>query len=161
MKVFVRYSVYDKSMHLAYANTLGSGFKVSQPVAVKKGTYYLSIAKADINKGTGSYTFSIDHAKKLSAAPKIKSVRNSSNGCMTVKWSSVTGATGYELWYSTSPNFKSGVEKKELNASQTSETYSWLTLKKRYYVRIRAFREINGMKEYGKWSSRKSVVIKK
>ena len=157
----VKYTVYDQSMNPAYTNTVGGGNKTSQPVSVKSGDYYLAVAKEDVNKGTGSYTFSIDYTKKNTAAPKIKSVKNTSGGTMTVKWSRVTGAGGYELWYSTKPNFKGSVAKKEMDASVTSAECYGLTRNQKYYVRIRAYTEINGIKEYGKWSARKSVVIRK
>lgn len=157
----VRYGFYDQSLNMAYTNAVGSGSKVTQPVSVKKGTYYLAIAKEDVNKGVGSYTFSIDYTKKISVAPELKSVKNSSNGGMTVKWGSVTGASGYELWYSKKSNFKSGVVKNELDSATTSATYYGLAKKKKYYVKVRAYEEINGVKEYGKWSNKKSVVIKK
>lgn len=157
----VKYGVYDESLNPAYTNTVRRGEKVTQPVSVKSGSYYLAIAKEDVNKGTGSYTFSIDHKKKISAAPKLKSVKNVSSGRMAVTWGQVTGASGYELWYSTDPNFKGAVEKKELSASSSSAEYYGLTRKKTYYVKIRAYEEINGVKDYGKWSSKKSVKIKK
>lgn len=157
----IKYGFYDQSMNPAYTNYVRSGYKDTQPVLLKKGTYYLAVAKGDVNSGVGSYTFSIDFAKKISAAPKLKSVKNLSNGSITVTWGSVAGANGYELWYSTKSNFKSGVVKKELSSSATSATYYGLAKKKKYYVRVRAYEEINGIKEYGKWSKKKSVVIKK
>lgn len=158
----VKYGVYDQSLNPAYTNTVRSGDKISQQVSVKKGTYYLAVSKNDLNRvTTGSYTFSIDHTKKISAAPKIKSVKNSSYGTMTIKWGAVTGASGYELWYSTKSNFKSDVSKNELDSYAASASYNWLTKGKTYYVRIRAYTVINGVKEYGKWSSSKSVAIKK
>lgn len=158
---YIRYGFYDQSLNLIYTNTVKNGYKISYPISVKKGTYYLAIAKEDVNKGVGSYTFSIDYTKKVSVAPKLKSVKNSSNGSITVKWGSVAGATGYELWYSTNSNFKSRIVKNELNSATTSAVYYGLTKKKKYYVKVRAYEEINGIKEYGKWSSKKSVTIKK
>ncbi len=157
----MKYAVYDSSMNPVYTNTLESGSKVSQPVSVKSGDYYFVVTKEDVNKGTGSYTFSVDYVKKNTAAPKLKSVKNTSYATMTVKWSRVNGATGYELCYSTKANLKGSVTKKELDASASSAECYGLTQKKKYYVRIRAYSEINGIKEYGKWSNRKSVVIKK
>lgn len=157
----VKYTVYDQSMNPAYTNTVKGGAKASQPVSVKSGSYYLAIAKEDVNKGIGSYTFFIDYTKKNTAAPKIKSVKNSSSGTMTVTWSSVAGADGYELWYSTNSKFKGNVVKKELDSYTTSENYYGLTYKKKYYVRLRAYSVLNGQREYGKWSAKKSVTIKK
>lgn len=157
----VKYAVYDDSMNPAYTNTVWEGNKISQSISVKSGDYYLAIAKNDVNSGTGSYTFSLDYIKKNTAAPKIKSVKNPSSGTISVKWSSVARASGYELWYSTDRKFKSNVTKKETSASETSATCYGLTRKNKYYARVRAYSEVNGIKEYGKWSSRKAVVIKK
>lgn len=155
-----RYAVYDDSLNPVYTNAVSRESKISQPVSVKSGDYYLAVAKYDVNKGTGSYTFSIDYAKKNTVAPKIKSIKNTLGGTMTVKWSQITGASGYELWYSTKSNFKGTVIKKETGASVTSADCYGLTLRKKYYVKVRAYSEINGVKEYGKWSKRKSVVMK-
>lgn len=167
----VKYGVYNQSLDPVYTNLVGSGYKVTQPVQVKRGVYYLAIAKEDVNRGVGSYTFSIDHTQKGQTKPgtnnvtvkkaKINSVRNSARKKMIVKWSRVSGASGYELWYSTSSNFKKGVTKKRLSSSVTSKTYSGLKKKKTYYVRIRAYKNISGAKKYGKWSSKKSVFIRK
>lgn len=167
----VKYGVYSQSLNPVYTNLVGSGYKVTQPVQVKRGVYYLAIAKEDVNRGVGSYTFSIDHTQKGQTKPgtnnvtvkkaKINSVRNSARKKMIVKWSRVSGASGYELWYSTSSNFKKGVTKKRLSSSVTSKTYSGLKKKKTYYVRIRAYKNISGAKKYGKWSSKKSVFIRK
>lgn len=156
-----RYAVYDDSLNPVYTNTVSRESKTSQPVLVKRGDYYLAVAKQDVNKGTGSYTFSIDYTKKNTAPPKIKSVKNTSGGTMTVKWSRIAGADGYEIWYSTKSNIKRDTDKKETDTSVTSADCYGLMRNKKYYVRIRAYTEINGIKEYGKWSSRKSVVIRK
>lgn len=158
----VAYGIYDDSVNPTYTNALYSGNKVSQPVLVKKGTYYLAVAKQDVNKGMGSYTFTLDYKKKNTAAPKLKSVKNSGNRAMTVKWGKVSGASGYEVWYATKSNFKgSSLVKNDYNSSVTSATYEGLTKNKKYYVRVRAYTIVNGVKDYGKWSSKKSVVIKK
>lgn len=67
----VRYGFYDQSLNLAYTNTVGSGYKISYPISVKKGTYYLAIAKENVNKGAGSYTFSTDYTKDF-CCTKVK-----------------------------------------------------------------------------------------
>lgn len=158
----VTYGVYDDSVNPTYTNTLYRGSKVSQPVLVKAGTYYLAIAKRDVNKGMGSYTFTIDYKKKNTAAPKLKSVKNVSYRTMAVTWGKVSGASGYEVWYATKSNFKgSSLVKNSYDSSVTSVKYSGLKKNKKYYVRVRAYTVVNGVKDYGKWSGKKAVVIKK
>lgn len=168
-----KYGLYDQSLNPVYTNTVGSGYKVTQSVQVKRGVYYLAIAKEDVNRGTGSYTFSIDHTQKgqgqtssgtNNAAVKqvtVKNVKNSSKKKMTVKWGKVSGASGYELWYSADPGFKKGVVKRKVSSSATSKTYSGFKKKRTYYVKVRAYKSVNGLKKYGKWSSKKYVYIRK
>ncbi len=47
-----------------------------------------------------------------------------------------------------------------LNATYNSKDYYYLTLKKTYYVRVRAYTTFNGSNKYSKWSKVKSVKIK-
>lgn len=167
----VKYGFYDQSLNPSYTNTVRSGSKVTQPVQVKRGVYYLAIAKEDVNRGTGSYTFSIDYTQKGSTSPntsnvtvkqaKINSVRNSARKSMTVKWGRVSGASGYELWYSTNAGFKKGIVKKRSSSFVTSKTYSGLKKARTYYVKVRAYKNVNGAMKYGKWSSKRSVFIRK
>lgn len=168
----VTYTFYDQSLNRVYTGRVLRSSKTSPSIAVKKGIYYLAIEKTDVNWGVGSYTLSIDHAPKGGTAGsnagrvtvkqvKIKSVQNSARKKMTVNWNKVSKISGYELWYSTNSNFKKGVVKKKLSSSVTRKTYSGLKKKKTYYVRIRAYKNVAGGKKYGKWSSKKSVVIRK
>lgn len=168
----VTYTFYDQSLNRVYTGKVLRSYKTNPSIAVKKGIYYLAIEKTDVNWGVGSYTLSIDHAPKGGTAGsntgrvtvkqvKIKSVQNSARKKMTVNWNKVSKISGYELWYSTNSNFKKGVVKKKLSSSVTRKTYSGLKKKKTYYVRIRAYKNVAGGKKYGKWSSKKSVVIRK
>ena len=168
----IRYTFYDQSLNQAYTDTVIRRSKTSPSVSVKKGIYYLAIEKANVNGSVGSYTFSIDHmpqggtsgsntGKVTVKQVKIKSVQNSARKKMTVKWNKVSKVSGYELWHSTNSNFKKGVVKKKLSSSVTKKTYSGLKKKKTYYVKIRAYKNVNDGKKYGKWSSKKSVVIRK
>lgn len=167
----VKYSFYDQSLNPSYTNIVRGDYKTIQPVQVKRGVYYLAIAKEDVNRGTGSYTFSIDYTQKGSTSPntsnvtvkqaKINSVRNSARKSMTVKWGRVSGASGYELWYSTNAGFKKGIVKKRSSSSVTSKTYSGLKKARTYYVKVRAYKNVNGAMKYGKWSSKRSVFIRK
>ena len=93
--------------------------------------------------------------------PKVKKRKNSSNESITVKLDSVAGDKGYGLWYSVKSNFNSGVIKSGLDSSVTSASYYGLAKKKKYYIRIHSYEEINVIKEYGKLSKKKSVIIKK
>lgn len=157
----LKYAIYDSSVNATYIKTVAENGKVSEYITLAKGTYYLAITKNDSNRGVGSYNFNIDYVANVPTAPKIKSVKNTSKKKMTVKWSKVTGADGYELQYSIKSNFKSKVVKKTISASKTSAAYSKLTKGKTYYVRMRSYVNVDGVKKYSSWSSKKSVKIKK
>ncbi|MCM1285047.1 MAG: fibronectin type III domain-containing protein [Acetobacter sp.] len=83
----------------------------------------------------------------------------------TVKWKKVSGATGYQIQYSTSSKFKSAKSVTVGNNKTTSKTIPKLKAKKKYYVRIRTYKtvKVNGKntKIYPSWSKAKSVTTKK
>lgn len=88
----------------------------------------------------------------------LKSVKACGKGKIKVKWKKSTAAKGYQLQYSTNKKFKS---KKTKTTSKTSLTIKKLKKKKTYYIRVRAYKKVNGKKTYGKWSSVKRIKIRK
>ena len=91
---------------------------------------------------------------------KVKSlkVKNKKSKKVTVSFEKISGAK-YQIQYSTSKKFKKGNKTKTV--SKNSVTISKLKKNKKYYFRVRAFKTVNGEKITGKWSSVKSVKIKK
>lgn len=68
-------------------------------------------------------------------------------------------ATGYQYQWSTHKNFKSNFLTK--NTKSTKVTIKTAQSRRRYYVRVRAYKtEPGGKKIYGKWSNVKSVKVK-
>lgn len=68
-------------------------------------------------------------------------------------------ATGYQYQWSTHKNFKSNFLTK--NTKSTKITIKTAQSRRRYYVRVRAYKtEPGGKKIYGKWSNVKSVRVK-
>lgn len=71
-----------------------------------------------------------------------------------------TQTTGYQLQYSTSSKFK-GVKTVTVSKNKTtSKKISKLKAKKKYYVRIRTYKTVDGKKYYSAWSSVKSIKCK-
>jgi len=77
----------------------------------------------------------------------------------TVKWKKqATETTGYQIQYSTSKTFKSGNKTVTVSSAKTtSKTVKKLKSKKTYYIRIRTYKTVNGIKCYSGWSAKKSV----
>lgn len=79
---------------------------------------------------------------------------------LTVSWAAVSGATGYEVRYSTSSKMKNAWTQ-ELAASKKSVTIGSLKSKVKIYVQVRAFsKNGNGVKSYGSWSKAVNVKTK-
>lgn len=92
----------------------------------------------------------------------LKSVKSKAKGKITVSWKRESGASGYQVAYSKTKSFPSKkTAVKNVNASYSAKTFSGLSKGKAYYVRVRAYKKVNGKKSYGKWSSVKKVTVKK
>ncbi len=118
----------------------------------KVGTYKAKITFKGNYSGSKTVTWKIN--------PKTTSISKLTKGSkkITVKWKKqATQTKGYQIQYSTSKNFKSGVKTVTVKGTKTtSKKITKLKAKKTYYVRIRTY---NGSC-YSKWSSVKSVKTK-
>lgn len=113
----------------------------------------------------GKYSGAGSHALYYMIAPAKTSIRGLSakSKSFTVKWSKKSSqVSGYEIQYSRSSGFKSGVKRIVVNSKKTaSKTISRLKSKKRYYIRVRTYKNIPG--DYSitsNWSTVKSVKTK-
>ncbi len=113
-------------------------------------------------KGTITKTFTI-----VPKAVNLTKVTSKSK-VFTVKWKKQTKqVTGYQLSYSISKKFtKKDTKTKTISSAKaTTRTISKLKAKKKYYVRICAYKEVkvNGKvtKLYSSWSKSKTVTTKK
>ena len=78
----------------------------------------------------------------------------------TLNWNTVTGASGYEIQYSTSDEFKKSKKVTVKKGSSKKTTIKNLSKGKKYYFKVRAYKTVDGKKIYGAYSSVKSVKIK-
>ncbi|MDO4475286.1 MAG: fibronectin type III domain-containing protein [Lachnospiraceae bacterium] len=92
---------------------------------------------------------------------KLSSVTSGSAGKMTVSWKKVSKVKSYQIVVARNKAFTSGVKWKTVAAGENKKTISGLKQGSRYYVKIRARKDVKGKRYYGKFSSVKSVVIKK
>jgi hypothetical protein len=87
-------------------------------------------------------------------------VKNKKNKKLAISWKKLGNVNGYQVQIATKKNFKAGKKTKEIYANKL--TWKGLKKGKRYYVRVRAYvYDKNGTKQYGKWSTAKSVKIRK
>ncbi len=92
-------------------------------------------------------------------ATSITSLTAPETGKMTVRWNRVSGSTGYHVQYSTSSKFTSP---KAYYAKPTAKgvIFTNLTKGKTYYVRVRTYKTVSGVRYYSKWSKIKAIVVK-
>lgn len=131
---------------------------------LKSGTDYTVSYKN--NKNTGAATITIagkgnyngSVKKTFYIAPKAPTSLKATAGKKSTKvsYKKATGASGYQIAYSTSKTkgFKT------TTTTAASKTISKLTSKKTYYVKVRAYKTINGKKYYSSYTAVKSVKIK-
>ena len=108
-----------------------------------------------------SYTTNYKAVKKLGKV-NLKSV-SSARKRHTIKasWDKKSGANGYQIYYSRNKNFKKVSAKKIVKGGKkTSYVGKNFTKGKKYYVKVRAYKNVNGQKVYGKWSNVKTVKCK-
>ena len=110
-----------------------------------------------------TYTSAAGSAKSMyyMAAPSWKSLKNSSARAITVKYGKAAGATGYQIQYSTNGAMKSAKTVKVSGGSNVTKAIRSLRKNKKYYVRVRSFKNVGGRTYYSSWSTKKSVIIRK
>ena len=133
-------------------------------VAYSKGLKNVGNYKVTI-KFKGNYSGTVN--KTFTIIPKSTTLTNlsSSKRKVKVKWKKqVSQTNGYQLQYSLNSNFKSAKLLNVTNNKVTTKLISNLKSKKKYYVRIRTYKnvKVNGKstKLYSKWSKSLNVKVK-
>ncbi len=137
-------------------------------ISSKNYTVTYSTGRKNVGKYTVTVTFKGKYAgilkKTFTIKPKATSISklNAGKKKFTVKWKKITTqTTGYQIQYSTSSKFKSAKTVTVSKNKTTSKTISKLKAKKKYYVRIRTYKTVNGKKIYSSWSKAKTVTTKR
>lgn len=93
--------------------------------------------------------------------PSIKSPSTNKKHQIIVKWNKVSSCSGYQVQYSKKKNFSSVIATKTVSGkSKTSYTGKNFTKGRKYYVRVRSYKTVDGKKYYSSWSSVKSIKCK-
>ena len=175
---------YPKTIKLSTTSYIYDG-KVKKPTATVKDSKGNTISKTNYTvtyasgrKNVGSYKVTIKFKGNYSGTktltfkinPKgtsLKTLTATSKG-FKATWTkqatkmSTSYITGYQIQYSTSSKFTTSTTKTATAAkySTVSKTISKLTAKKKYYVRIRTYKTVSGVKYYSPWSASKYVTTK-
>ncbi len=94
---------------------------------------------------------------KSTNTKKIKTAKKA----ISVTWKKVGGVKGYQVQVATDKKFKKNKKTVTIKKQKTTKTtVKKLKAKKKYYVRIRTYKIVNGKKVYSSWSKVKSVKTK-
>lgn len=96
----------------------------------------------------------------LAQKPVLKSVKSNKTKKIQVKWQKVENAEGYEIQYAQNSKFKKAKKATVKNADTLQKKIAGLKKGKKYYVRVRAYSNLNGTKSYTGWSKKKTVHVK-
>jgi sugar phosphate isomerase/epimerase len=125
---------------------------------IKIGTATITIT------GTGSYAEGSLTASFKIVAPKVAKLGGikvkAAKKAFTVSWKKAT-VTGYQVKYTTDKKFKKKIKTKTI-AKRTTVKYNVKKLKKgtAYYVKVRAYKTVAGIKFYGPFSKAYKVKAK-
>ncbi|MBQ9517941.1 MAG: hypothetical protein IJR60_07685 [Eubacterium sp.] len=95
------------------------------------------------------------------STPVIRSAASNSVKHITVKWKKASGASGYQVMWSTSKTFKSNYLTVNVNKADTVQKHLKTAKSgKKYYVRVRSFKKYGDKKIYSNWSDKLVVNVK-
>lgn len=89
---------------------------------------------------------------------KTISAKNVKGKKIKVTFKKVSKATGYQIVYATNSKFTKAVK---IKTKKNTYTLKKLKKGKTYYIRVRAYRKVNGKVYYGKYSATKKIKVKK
>ena len=125
----------------------------SQVSAIPGTMYYFAVA---YNTPEIKVTSSVK-----APATSLKKVVSKKKKTLKACWAKKSGISGYQIQVSTNKKFKKNVKTVTVKgAKNKAKTIKGLKSKKKYYVRIRTYKNLNGTVLYSKWSKAKAKKVK-
>lgn len=152
-----QYQVYratSKNGKYTKVKTTKSAYWTNTKLTTGKKYYYK--VRAVNGKKTGKFSAVKSAAPKLKKATNLK-VAKQSYTSSKVTWSKVNGAKKYQIYRSTTN--KSGSYRLIKTTSERTFENTKLTPGKKYYYKVRAYRTVNGKKQYSPYSAVKSITM--
>lgn len=131
-----------KYTYKIYTYRIDKGGNKKKSSASKKSVYYLKppvlskLSDVSLNMGPGE-------------PPRYR---------FQAQWNKLKKVSGYRIYYSTNKSFSKNVKKKTLKASDTKKIVTNLA-KGIYYVKIRSFKDVNGVRYYSYCSAPKKIKV--
>ena len=151
---------YKKSSDKNYSllkQTAGSSVKktkLSPGVKYRFLVYSCDSLNSELSRGSKASAVNIYTLKKLSRP----SVTKKSATAVTVSWKNIPGETGYQISKSTSPTGTKIVSTWKTTTGKARGIKA--EAGKKYYYKVRAYREVNGTRIYAPWSDTRTYTMK-
>ena len=143
-----------KTPAVTVKDSAGKTLKKNTDYTVKYATGRKSVGKYKVTvtfkgnySGTKNLYFTINPVKTT-----VKSLTAGKKSLKIAITKKSTQVTGYQIQYATNKSFKSAKLKNVTSYKTTIVTLSKLSAKKTYYVRVRTYKTVNGVKYYSGWS---------
>lgn len=112
------------------------------------------------NRSYSPYTLALTQTPSVSVDKVVvKKAVSTKAKKATVTWKKVSGVNGYQVTYSLKKNFKKA-KSVTVAATKAKVTLKKLKKGKTYYVKVRAFKVVEGNKYYGAYSKKLKVKVK-
>lgn len=161
-------SIYNNGTYTPVKNVAEDySYRYTATVSGLSGGKTYNIAVRAYNVFNGVYYYG-DYSDILTvctapAAVTLSKVSYVSQGKIKVKWKKKSGVSGYIVQYSTSKKFADNGRTTSLTVKKASSNLKEIggLAGTTYYVRVCAYKELDGVRYCGKWSKSKSIKVKK
>lgn len=137
--------------------TSNDNVDITMPDSKMPGTYTITIKGKGCFAGTYTVTYRI-----CIGSVTMSTLRTSGKGAFTATWKMAEGsayASGYELQYSRRSDMGNYLIDRITSYKTTSRKVTGRYSGYKYYVRVRAYKVINGKRYYSAWSGKKTIRV--
>lgn len=132
---------------------------IDKAIKNKNGVRYFYSIQAYNGETASTYNPTGTPVMRMSAQA-ISKPASKRPGNALIKWKRNKKATGYQIEYSTSKQFKNSRIARVKSGKQTSKTLKNLKSGKTYYFRVRSYKKVGKTTYKSAWSNKKKVRIK-
>lgn len=118
--------------------------------------YYFRV-RAISDSGKGTYS---DKKSVTTLMPKPEIQAEAGKGKIAVSWDKIKGAKGYVVVCARNKDMMNNKKVTVKKGSKTTATVKGLKSKKNYYVKVRAYKTVDGERVYGSYSKAVKVKVK-
>lgn len=141
----------DKNSDASVVKKIKKGEALTLKYTTRKGAW------AYVTSGNAAGYISMQYISPVLLDPTvIKSVKGGKKS-MTVKWKRKASVDGYDIQYSLKKKFSKPTTVTVNKKTASKKKIKNLKSRKKYYVRVRTYKTVNGIKCYSAWSKKKQA----